>query len=576
MNAMTRRTLLASSASLAAAQSPAPAGNVPPGKVTTAKFTSSKLFPGTTRDYWVYVPAQPAPASGYALMVFQDGGGFINEKGAFKSAAVFDRLIAAGAMPPTVGLFVQPGVLPALDPATQQARFNRSYEYDGLGDRYARFLVEELLPEVEKLAPLSKDPNLRGIGGSSSGAIAAFTAAWHRPDQFRRVLSYIGSYVNLRGGNLYPDLIRHTEPKPLRIFLQDGSNDLNIYSGSWWLANLAMKSALEYSGYDVKWVEGTEGHNSVHSSRIFAESLTWLWSNWQQPIVASKGTGKSERHFVTEILDPTADWEEMSSGHGFTEGPAVDAAGNVFFTDVRNNKIHQIDHASGKVSLWKEDTGGANGLMFGPDGKLYACQGRKRNIVAYSPEGAEEILSSDVASNDLVVDAKGNLWWTEPPTKKIWHLDLKTRQRKTVAEGLDFPNGIILSPDQSLLMCVDMRSKWVWSWQVQPDGSLAHGQPFYHLETWDMDSQSGGDGMTMDTEGHLYVATRLGIQICDQPGRVVAILNNPQNLQPSNCVFGGPGLNYLYTTNREKVFRRRLRRQGLRASQALKPPQPRL
>ncbi len=568
---MTRRTLFqaGAAASVALAQTAK-------GKVTQAQFKASKLYPGTERDYWVYVPAVAAPAGGYALMVFQDGAGFIREQGTFKAADVFDRLIAAGAMPPTVGLFVNPGVLPPRDPATQMGRYNRSYEYDGLGDRYARFLIEELLPEVEKVAPLSKDPNLRGIGGSSSGAIAAFTAAWNRPDAFRRVLSYIGSYVNLRGGNAYPDLIRHTEPKPLKIFLQDGTNDLNIYSGSWYLANKSMQSALEYSGYEHKWVEGTEGHNSVHSSRIFAESLEWLWANWKQPIAASKGSGKAERHYVTEFLDPAYDWEEISSGHGFTEGPAVDKDGNVYFTDVRQNKIHRIDHATKKVSLWKDETGGANGLMFGGDGKLFACQGRKRNITAFLPDGAEQVLTSDVASNDLCVDAKGNLWWTEPPTHKIWHLNLATKERKAAHEGLDFPNGIVLSPDQSLLFCVDMRAKWVWSFQVQADGSLTNGQPFYHLETWDTDSQSGGDGMTVDTEGHLYVTTRLGVQICDQPGRVVAILNNPQGLQPSNCVFGGPNLDYLYTTNREKVFRRKLRRKGVNAWTPVKPPQPRL
>ncbi|MDX2269871.1 MAG: SMP-30/gluconolactonase/LRE family protein [Bryobacter sp.] len=569
---MTRRCILGSAALAAAAFAQSATG-----KVAQFQYKSAKHYPGTVRDVWVYVPGVAAPAGGYALMVFQDGANFVRENGPFKTASVFDRLIAAGAMPPTVGVFVQPGVLPPLDAASQMGRYNRSYEYDGLGDRYALFLLEEILPEVEKMAPLTKDPNLRGLGGSSSGAICAFTAAWNRPDQFRRVLSFIGSYVNLRGGNQYPDLIRHTEPKPLRVFLQDGTNDLNIYSGSWYLANLSMKSALEYSGYDVKWVEGTEGHNSVHAAKIFAESLEWLWADWKQPIGASKGSGKAERHFVTEILDPAHDWEEMSAGHGFTEGPAVDAAGNVYFTDVRNDRIHKIEHATGKVSVWKDASGGANGIMFGADGKLYACQSKKKQMVAFRADGSEEVLAEGVTSNDLVVDVRGNLWWTDPANKKIWHLNLATKAKRTVVENLlEFPNGIILSPDQALLMAVDARGRWVWSWQVQPDGSLAHGQPFYHLETWDMNSQSGGDGMTMDTDGHLYVATRLGIQICDQAGRVVAILNNPQNLQPSNCVFAGPEMNYLYTTNRAKVFRRKLRRKGVRPNQLMKPPQPRL
>ena len=543
------------------------------GSVTKGSHSSTKLFPGTVRDYWVYVPSVPPPESGYALMVFQDGQGFINETGRFKAAEVFDRLIAAGEMPPTLGLFVQPGVMPALNESTQQARFNRSYEYDGLGDRYVRYLHEELLPEISKVHKITADPNLRGIGGSSSGAIAAFTAAWNRPDLFRRVLSYIGSYVNLRGGDVYGDLVRKTEPKPLRVYLQDGSSDLNIYSGSWWMANQTLALSLDYSGYDVKFEKGTDGHNANHSSRVFVESMQWLWANWKQPIVASKGNPKSERQFVTEILDPAFGWEEMSAGHGFTEGPAVDKDGNVFFTDVRQDKIHKIDHASGKVTLFKEQTGGTNGLMFGSDGRLYGCQGKKRQIIAIRPDGSEDVLATDVGSNDLVVNARNEIWWTEPAQHKIWFTDGKGT-RKTVHEGLDFPNGIILSPDQSLLMCVDMRSKWVWSFQVMPDGGLANGQPFYHLETWDTDSQSGGDGMTMDTDAHLYVASRLGIQICDAPGRVVGVINNPQNMQPSNCVFGGPGLDYLYTTNREKVFRRKLRRKGLRAWTTIKPVRP--
>lgn len=566
-----RRVLLQSLAASAALAQSTPAK----GTVRKESFRSDKLYPGTVRDYWVYTPAVPAPSNGYALMVFQDGSGFISETGRFKSADVFDRLIASGAMPPTVGVFVNPGVLPAQNPDSQQARFNRGYEYDALGDRYVRFLAEELLPEVAKSVKLTSDPNLRAIGGSSSGAICAFTAAWNRPDLFRRVLSYIGSYVNLRGGDWYGDIVRKVEPKPLRVYLQDGSGDLNIYSGSWWMANQTLAASLEYAGYDVTFERGTDGHNSNHSSRVFTQSLEWLWANWRQPIVASKGAPKAERHFVTEILDPAADWEELSSGHGFTEGPAVDAQGNVYFTDVRLDRIHKIDHASAQVSLFLDQSGGANGMMFGPDGRLYVCQNKKRQIIAIRPDKTIDVLSTDVGSNDLVVNSRNEVYFTEPAQRKIWFLDTKGN-RRVVHEGLDFPNGIILSPDQSLLLCVDMRSKWVWSFQVQPDGSLAHGKPYYRLETWDNDSQSGGDGMTIDTEAHLYVATRLGIQICDAPGRVVAILNNPQNLQPSNCVFAGPDLNYLYTTNREKVFRRRLRRKGLRASQTLKPPQPRL
>src|SRR5512133_3096460 len=202
------------------------------GRGTLTQHTwTSKIFPGTVRDYWVYAPAQYRPEKPACLMVFQDGAGFVKEDGAWRVPAVFDSLIQAGAMPVTIGVFINPGVLPALS-ANQENRYNRSYEYDSLGGLYARFLLEEILPEVGKHFNISPDPNDRGIAGSSSGGIAAFTAAWNRPDAFRRVLSFIGSYTNLRGGQNYPSLIRKTEPKPLRIFLQDGKNDLNIYSGS--------------------------------------------------------------------------------------------------------------------------------------------------------------------------------------------------------------------------------------------------------------------------------------------------------------------------------------------------------
>jgi gluconolactonase len=225
---------------------------------------------------------------------------------------------------------------------------------------------------VGKGLSLTSDPNLRAIGGVSSGGICAFTVAWERPDAFRRVLSFIGSYTSLRGGNVYPSLIRKTEPKPLRVFLEDGSGDLDLYAGSWWIANQDMARALEYAGYESAFVTGDQGHNAVHGSAVFPDALRWLWRDWTRPIARSRGVAGAERHFVTEILDPDHDWELVSAGHGFTEGPAVDARGDVFFSDLRARRIHRVDHASGRVSVFKEDSGGANGLMFGPDGRLIA------------------------------------------------------------------------------------------------------------------------------------------------------------------------------------------------------------
>lgn len=544
---------------------------VPQGKVTQYSWTS-KIFPGTVRDYWLYVPAQYKPERPAALMVFQDGGAFVRPDGPWRVPVVFDNLIHKGEMPVTIGVFINPGVLPPIGPQAQ-ARYNRSFEYDAISDRYARFLIEEILPEVAKNYAISSDPNDRAIAGSSSGGICAFTAAWHRPDAFRRVLSFIGSFTNLRGGHNYATLIRKMEPKPLRIFLQDGSNDLNIYAGSWWIANQDVAAALAYAGYESKFVTGTEGHNSRHGAAILPDALRWLWQGWPKPVGRSL-SGASERHFITTILDPSSPWELVSEGHRFTEGPAVDKQGNVFFTDIPNNRIHRIQ-PDGKVSVFKEDSGGANGLMFGPDGRLYACQNGRQRIVAYGMDGSETVIAEGVSSNDLVVTSKGEIYFTDPRNKRVWFIDAKGA-RRVVHEGIEFPNGVMLSPDQSLLTVADSRGKWVWSFQIQPDGSLAHGQPFYRLETPDDSSASGADGMTMDTEGYLYVATRMGIQICDQPGRVVGIISKPHPGALSNVAFGGPDLKTLYATAGDKVYRRKLNRTGTVSWNPVKPPQPRL
>jgi gluconolactonase len=539
---------------------------------TVKQYTwTSKIFPGTVRDYWVYVPAQYKSDKPACVMVFQDGAAVVKEEGDWRIPIVFDNLIAKGQMPVTIGIFITPGVLPGRDEKVQN-RYNRSFEYDGLGDRYAQFLLEEILSEVGKHYKLSSDPNDRAISGISSGGICAFTAAWNRPDAFRRVLSFVGSFTDLRGGDIYPALIRKTEPKPLRVFLQDGKKDLSVFAGSWYLANQEIASALEYAGYDSKFVAGEEGHNMKHGGAILPDALRWLWRDYPQPI--AKSQHESDRQFATLVIDPAHDWELVSQGHKFTEGPAVDSHGNVFFTDIPNNRIHKIT-SDGKVAVFKEDTGGANGLMFGPDGRLYACQNGRERIVAYAPDGTETVIAEGVNSNDLAVTARGDIYFSDPPHHRVWYTDGKGNKR-VVYEGIDFPNGVRLSPDQSLLMVTDTNSKWIWSFQIQADGSLSNGEPFYHLETPDDSSASGADGMTIDTNGYLYVATKLGVQVCDQAGRTVAILNKPSSAWLSNAVLGGPDLQTLYVTAGDKVYRRRMRRRGFVPWMPIRSPEPQL
>lgn len=253
-----------------------PQDGVPRGEVTRYSFTNSTVYPGTVRDYWVYVPKQYDAAKPACLMVFQDGSSYQNPTGQYRTTIVFDNLIAKKEMPVTIGVFVNPGVVPATEP-DRRPRNNRSFEYDSLGDTYAKFLINELLPEVARKYNVTTDPDGRAIGGASSGGICAFTVAWERPDSFRKVLSHIGSFTNIRGGHAYPALIRKTEKKPLRVFLQDGSGDLDNLFGNWPLANQEMAAALKFMKYDYKFEFGTEGHNGKHGGAILPESLRWLW-----------------------------------------------------------------------------------------------------------------------------------------------------------------------------------------------------------------------------------------------------------------------------------------------------------
>ena len=253
--------------------------SVPKGTITAMPPWTSQIFLGTVRDWWVYVPAQYKPDGSAALMVFQDGHDYVNLKGNWRVPTVFDNLIARGDMPPTVAVFINPGHDVTKErPQSGWKNSNRSVEYDTLSDKYARFLVEEILPEVAKKYPFSADPSLHAIGGASSGGICSFTAAWERPDAFRKVLSTIGSFTNIRGGNAYPSMIRKTEAKPLRVYLEDASGDIDNQFGNWPLANQMMYASLQYMRYDVRfdYVPGFK-HSSEHGGSIFPDAVKWLW-----------------------------------------------------------------------------------------------------------------------------------------------------------------------------------------------------------------------------------------------------------------------------------------------------------
>lgn len=548
---------------------------IPKGEVTRYSFASSKVFPGTVRDYWVYVPRQYDGKTPACVYVNQDGV-------QYNAPAVFDKLIHSKEMPITIGIFVMHGRVKA--PHDQALdRFNRSFEYDGLGDNYARFLLDELLPDVQtrkasdgRAIVLSRNGNDRAIGGASSGAVCAFTAAWERPDAFSRVFSCIGTYVGLRGAHSYPTLIRKYEPKPLRIFLEDGDKDLNIYGGDWWIANQAMERSLVFAGYEVEHSWGTGGHDTKHATQIFPDAMKYLWKDWPKPI--QKGQGSPQ---LKEILIPGEEWKVLGEGYGFSEGPIASKTGEFYFVDVPRSRIFRTD-LQNKVTQHLKDTKGASGLSFGPDGRLYATGSQLGGVSAYDAEGRMTMFADGIKGNDLVVRHDGSIYVTHPGApaadqSQLWYISPKGEKR-VVDTGLRFANGITVSPDQTLLYVADSRSHWVYSYQIQADGTLAHKQRYFHLHVPDSADDSWPDGLKCDRDGRLYVASRIGLQVCDQAGRVNCIIPTPMASGAcSNVCLGGADMQTLYVTCNNKVYYRKVKTKGVHSFESpIKPAPPRL
>jgi len=544
--------------------------DVPKGTLTQMPPWKSKIFEGTTRDWWIYVPAQYKPEKPASVMVFQDGGGYTRNTGNWRVPIVFDNLIATGKMPVTLAIFLNPGAFPTTSPG-QKERSNRSFEYDSLGDRYARFLLQEILPEVEKTHPLSHNPADRAICGASSGGACAFTVAWEHPEAFGKVLSTIGSFTNLRSAHHYPSWIRKTEPKPIRVFLQDSSGDLDNPFGNWPLANQQMAAALRYMDYDVRfeYAEGY-GHNGNHGGSLFPEALQWLWrSEAHTPKDVSKGSIGGDMPLQHLLLN-NEPWQLVAENIAFADGPCTDADGNFYYSDMKAPAILRIS-TDGRTTKVSDE--GASALKFGPDGRLYACQGAKKRLVAINlATQALEVLAENVQPNDLAVSRSGHIYFTETGKKQVSWIVAKTRELRAADTGITAPNGITLSHDQGTLAVSDYKGDHVWAFHIEPDGSLSAKAPYMTLRTEvDLDTPSpdgraavfktasGGDGMTSDRQGRFYVASNLGIQVFDPTGRMCGILSRPQLQKPlTSCALSGQGLQYLYATNGDKIFRRKV------------------
>ncbi len=539
--------------------------NVPHGEFLQGTINDSRIFPGTENGFQIYVPAQYDPSKPACLLVKLDG------LGAFE-ATVLDNLIAKKEVPVIIGVGITPGTVwkdPAGTANRAASRFNRSYEFDSTNDHFPDYVLNELLPAVQKLKTkdgrpirISPDGNDHAATGGSTGGIGSFTLAWRRPDQFRRVYSVIGTFVSMRGGSDYPVLIRKTDPKPIRIFLEDGAIDAwNPLFGTWYDANLNMESALTFAGYDVAHAWGTHGHDGRPGQVIFPDVMRWLWRDYPSPIKS----GVSKNSTLQEIEQPGEGWQAVTQTFQSATGLAADSKGDVYVSDAAVGNVYRIG-ANGAASVFLARHPGIAGQAFGLDGTLYAAVPAEKRIIAVNPQGNVRVVAEGIAGRGIVVTHDGVIYVSEPGAhsdmpSRIWKI--KGAEKKLVDEGLLSATGVAVSPDGGLFYAAEKSTKWIYTWVAHPDGSLSEKQPFFWLHMTDIPNDSGAEDLALDTHGNLYVATRMGIQVCDQNGRVRAILSLPT---PSGAVrgisFGGAGFDELYVTDGKRVFKRKLKLKG--------------
>jgi enterochelin esterase-like enzyme/sugar lactone lactonase YvrE len=519
------------------------------GEIKQASFSESKVFPGTVRDVTVFIPAQYDGSKPACVYVKTDG---YNPR----EKVLLEELIATQEMPVTIGVFVKPGVLPATVKNTLGRR-NRCFEYDGVGVNNVRFLVEEILPFVAKEygLKLSASGNDRCIAGGSSGGIAAFNAAWERPDAFSRVYANSGSFVAFRGGHEFPTLVRKFEAKPIRAYLTTGTRDMENCAGDWFLLDQEMDKALQFSGYDYFFRIINGGHVAGYYD-YFREAMSFIWKDWPKPVLAGPSAPR-----VRDVLLPDENWQAVGQGWREAKGPACNAAGEVFFVDAPANKVYRIGH-DGRAQVFLPDAGQAESLSFGPDGRLYAVSSKTGKIMRYESSGSGSLVADGIRGRYILATPGGDLYVTGSGEKPgdpdaVWFV--KDGKKTLVDSGLKRATGLAYRPDQWLLSVADGNSKWVYSYQIDPDGTLANKERFFWLHVPDWEDDAGAESVCYGREGQMFVATRWGIQVCADDGPTQVILPMPDRSRVVGVCLGGPDLDTLFAFCKDKIWKRKVK-----------------
>jgi sugar lactone lactonase YvrE/enterochelin esterase-like enzyme len=532
------------------------AKDIPPGTTKQFTFTQSKIFPGTVREVTVFIPAQYDGKKPACVYVKTDG---FNPR----EQTMMETMIATKEMPVTVGVFVRPGSLPAPMKGTGDQR-NRDFEYDAVNDNNVRFLVEELLPFIAKEygLNLSTDGNDRCMSGGSSGGIAAFVAAWNRPDAFSRVYVASGSFVAFRGGHEFPTMVRKFEAKPIRGFFTTATHDMENCAGDWFVLDQEMDKALKFSGYDYQF-RTIDGRHVAGYAEHWQEAMAYLWRGWPERVKAGPSAPRAQ-----EIIVPVEGWQLVAEGFKSTRGPSTNAAGEVFFADTSANKIHRIG-LDGKVTEFANETGAAHCVSVGADGSVFTISEKSGKLMRYDVEGKGSVLLEGITGHSILARPDGALYVTDNDDKKpnnggsVWLV--KDGKKTQVDSGIKFATGMAYRPDQWLLSVAEGHSKWAYSYQINADGLLANKERFFHLHVADWDDDAGAESLCYSLEGRQFLATKTGVQISADDGPTQVILPVPDRSRVTGVAIGGAGKDTLFALCGNKIWKRKIQQHAMGA-----------